>query len=75
MKKIEIDIEETIRRTNTYTVEVEDNVEKWMVENEIEDAVGDAVHPDDILQAFNDAGYNAELTCHGAEDVSYEVDY
>ena len=73
MKKIEIDIEETIRRVNTYTVEVEDDMEKWMVETVIEDAVRDAVHPDDVMQAFENAGYEAELTCYGAEDMEYEV--
>ena len=73
MKKIEIEIEETIRRVNTYTVKVDDDEEKWMVQNAIEDEVRKAFHPDDVSQAFENAGYEAELTCYGAEDMEYEV--
>ena len=75
MKKIEIEVEEPGTRYKTYTGEVEDDVDENMVASAVKDDIRRAYHPDDVLQAFEDAGYSAELTCIGAVDAEYEVNW
>ena len=71
--KYEIEYEETIKRINSVTIEVEDKDEGEDVTDELYDKARYFNHPDDIFVALNDMGVKVIETCEGAEDCEYEI--
>ena len=71
--KYTIEYEETIKRTNSITIEVEDTDEGEDIANELYDLARRFDHPDDIFYAVSNMGYEVLDTCEGAEYCTYEV--
>lgn len=71
--KYEIEYEETIKRINSVTIEVEDENKGEEIADELYDKTRDFNHPDDIFEALNDMGVKVIETCEGAEDCEYEI--
>ena len=71
--KYEIEYEETIKRMNSVTIEVEDEDEGEDIADELYDKARYFNHPDDIFVALNDMGVKVVETCEGAEDCEYEI--
>ena len=71
--KYEIEYEETIKRINSVTIEVEDEDEGEDIADELYDKARDFNHPDDIFVALNNMGVKVVETCEGAEDCEYEI--
>ena len=71
--KYEIEYEETIKRINSVTIEVEDEDEGEDIADELYDKARYFNHPDDIFVALNDMGVKVIETCEGAEDCEYEI--
>lgn len=71
--KYEIEYEETIKRINSVTIEVEDEDKGEEIADELYDKARDFNHPDDIFEALNDMGVKVVETCDGAEDCEYEI--
>lgn len=71
--KYEIEYEETIKRINSVTIEVEDEDEGEDIADELYDRAIDFNHPGDIFAALSDMGVKVVETCEGAEDCEYEI--
>ena len=71
--KYEIEYEETIKRINSVTIEVEDEGEGEDIADELYDKARDFNHPDDIFVALNNMGVKVVETCEGDEDCEYEI--
>ena len=71
--KYEIEYEETIRRINSVTIEVEDEDEGEDIADELYDKARDFNHPDDIFVSLSDMGVKVVETCEGAEECEYEI--
>lgn len=71
--KYEIEYEETIKRINSVTIEVEDEGEGEDIADELYDKARDFNHPDDIFVALNNMGVKVVETCEGAEECEYEI--
>ena len=71
--KYTIEYEETVKRINSVSIEVEDEDEGEDIADELYDKTRDFYHPDDIFAALSDMGVEVVETCEGAEDVSYEI--
>ena len=71
--KYEIEYEETIKRINSVTIEVEDEGEGGDIADELYDKARDFNHPDDIFVALNNMGVKVVETCEGAEECEYEI--
>ena len=71
--KYEIEYEETIKRINSVTIEVEDEDEGEDIADELYDKARGFNHPDDIFAALNNMGVKVVETCEGAEDCEYEI--
>lgn len=71
--KYVIEVEEVIKRINSYTIEVEDEEEAEELLDNIENDINSAFHPDDVSYAICDAGYEIVEYCEGAEDCEYEL--
>lgn len=71
--KYEIEYEETIKRINSVTIEVEDKDEGEDVADELYDKARNFNHPDDIFVALNNMGVKVVETCEGDEDCEYEI--
>lgn len=71
--KYEIEYEETIKRINSVTIEVEDDDEGEDIADELYNKARDFNHPDDIFVALNNMGVKVVETCEGAEDCEYEI--
>ena len=71
--KYEIEYEETIKRVNSVTIEVEDEGEGEDIADELYDKARDFNHPDDIFVALNNMGVKVVETCEGAEECEYEI--
>lgn len=71
--RFNIDIEETIRRINTYTVEVLSDEEGNRLLEKIESGIRNAVHPDDVSLVIQDAGYKVQEITEGVEECEYEL--
>lgn len=71
--KHEIEIKETIERTLTIEIEVDDEGEGAMLENMLEDEIEDAIHPDDIVGIFEKHNIPIISKIIGTEGVSYEI--
>ena len=71
--KYEIEYEETIKRINSVTIEVEDEDEGEDIADELYDKARDFNHPDDIFAALTDMGVKVVETCKGAEECEYEI--
>lgn len=71
--KYVIEVEEVIKRINSYTIEVEDEEEAEELLDNIENDINRAFHPDDVYYAIRDAGYEIVEYCEGAEDCEYEL--
>ena len=68
-----IEVEETIRRINTYTINVDDEDEAEDLLDRIESRINRSEHPDEIAEIINNAGYKVIDYCEGAEDCEYEL--
>ena len=71
--KYEIEYEETIKRINSVTIEVEDEDEGEDIADELYEKARDFFHPDDIFAALTDMGVKVVETCKGAEECEYEI--
>ena len=71
--KYQIEYEETIKRTNSVTIEVEDEDEGEDIADELYDKARDFFHPDDIFAALNDMGVKVVEICKCAEECEYEI--
>lgn len=71
--KYVIEVEEVIKRVNSYTIEVEDEEEAEELLDNIENDINNAFHPDDVSYAICNAGYKIIEYCEGAEDCEYEL--
>ena len=71
--KYQIEYEETIRRINSVTIEVEYEGEGEDIADELYDKARDFNHPDDIFVALNNMGVKVVETCEGAEECEYEI--
>ena len=71
--KYTIEYEDTVKRINSVTIEVEDEDEGEDIADELYDKARDFYHPDDIFVALSDMRVEVVETCEGAEDVSYEI--
>ena len=60
-------------RINSYIIDVGNEEEGENLLSKIEDEINGAIHPDDVVMAITDAGYEVEEVCYGAEDVEYEL--
>lgn len=71
--KYEIEYEETIKRINSVTIEVEDEDEGEDIAAELYCEARGFNHPDDIFVALDNMGVKVVETCEGAEDCEYEI--
>lgn len=71
--KYEIEYEETIKRINSVTIEVNDEDEGEDIADKLYEKARDFNHSDDIFAALNDMGVKVVETCEGAEDCEYEI--
>lgn len=71
--KYKIEIEETITRVNTYTVEAESEEELEQIVYAIEDAINSAKDRYDVLSAIQETGDGIIEFCEGEEKTEYEL--
>lgn len=71
--KYEIEYEETIKRINSVTIEVDDEDEGEDIADKLYEKARGFNHSDDIFAALNDMGVKVVETCEGAEDCEYEI--
>lgn len=71
--KYTIEYEETIRRINFVTIEVDDEDKGEEIADELYDKASEFDHPDCIFEELNDMGIKIIETCEGAETCEYEI--
>ena len=71
--KYMIEVEETIKRINSYTIEVDNEEEAEELLNDIESKINRSSCSDDIEEIIEDAGYEVVEYCEGAEDYECEL--
>lgn len=72
MQKV-IYYDEQITRTNSVTIEVDDERYGEMIENSLASDAVDWNHPDDIFDALHEFGVTVLEREQGAESVEYEI--
>ena len=70
--KFEIDILETVKKLNTYVIEVDNEEEGEEICKNIENDINEAIHPDDVAYAFYRQGVKIIEFIDGAEEAEYE---
>ena len=68
-----IEVEETVRRINTYTIEVDNENEAEELLDNIGDDINCSEHPDDVYGIIYNSGYEILEYCEGAEYCEYEL--
>lgn len=71
--KYQIEYEETIKRINSITIEVEDEDEGESIADELYYKRSYFMHPDAIVEALDDMGVKIVEVCLGAENCEYEI--
>jgi len=68
-----IEYEETIRRINSVTIDVEDEKQGEKIADELSNKAKHYNHPDYILEDLWNMGIKVIEFCEGAEDCKYEI--
>lgn len=71
--KYMIEVEETIKRINSYTIEVNNEEEAEELLSDIESRINRSSCSDDIEEIIEDAGYEVIAYCEGTEDYECEL--
>lgn len=71
--KYTIEYEETIRRINSVTIEVDNENYGEEIADKLYDKSANFYHPDCIFEELHDMGIKIIETCEGAETCEYEI--
>ena len=65
--------EETIKRTNSVTVETDNEEQGEMITNKLNENASNYDHPDCIFEDLRSMNVDVIQTCDGAEECEYEI--
>lgn len=71
--KYTIRYQETVKRVNRITIEVENENKGEKIADALYDKVPKCNSPQDILIGLHEIGIKVTEVCEGAEDVKYEI--